>query len=497
MRTAINKRLVIITLSVVGVLILAFVTYLLMRPRVTVVAPSGSTIAITNLQSGDETAQETTEHNSTTIAVPSGSYAVTVINNQSKETFYVSLATFQDKKLSFSNTPELHTAIVARQIAYQVIRQGKAIVYLDTTGRAIERMDENGNRAALDSTNTISSLQLREPGQAQILRVVAGNSAVAFTNGVLYSVQNGRLRPLDTSGMSSDRSTVTIATNPSQTEFVVGIGQTLYWYNSVSAKPQKVMTLSKQFDQLAFGGSKVIAYSTRMPNAVEDIRYAYSLYAVNPLIVDISKKTESTFTQGAIVDASISPDGMYATVRQQGSDTTGIYSLSDNQKLYDMESPDTTTPNWLDGTHFTYGKDADVWSADVSARTVLALGTLPNGQQPTSVTYDAADKIYYVTAYTDSNTAAIYKLSPNTVSNNAALAATLDVANQTTPDFLFSYIDITRPTLRIVTNVLSNNPSETSYRTGTFQSRQAALSYLKKSLINTDGLIIVYDPANP
>src|SRR6185437_7009596 len=147
------------------------------------------------------------------------------------------------------------------------------------------------------------------PGTAQGIYPIANNRAIVLTNSNLYVLQNNRLTPIDMAGLPSASSPIMVGTNPTQESFVAAINQTLYYYSTPSATPQKLLDLDKRFDQVAYGGDKAIVYSTRMPLTKDNIRSAYGSYAIDPIVIDTTAKTQKVLTGGPAVSVSLSPDG--------------------------------------------------------------------------------------------------------------------------------------------------------------------------------------------
>ena len=494
--SAVYRKLLVPALITIVVLVAAVSAYIFFfQARITITAPVGSTITVSRVIDDVQVAQKKTTDTTTTIALSSADYAVTIGNsNTSKQLFYVSTRIFHDTKLIFNAESELHTITVAKRPAYNVVVQGDAISYLDTTRRAIVNITNDGVVSVLGDTALFGSLTSDNPGTAQGMYPIANGQAIILSDGKLYVLQNNQLIPLNVTGLPNTSSPFMVGTNPTQKSFVIAINQALYYYSSPNAMPQKIVNLNKRINEVAYGGNKVIAYSTRMPLAKEDIKSAYSSYAIDPIIVDIAAKTQKVLTNGPIVDASVAPDGQHATIEPQSEPYTTIYDIGQNTPPYTILSPDTTTPAWLDNTHFVYGKGSDIWKFDTINRIGIAVGTVPNSQQPTSVTYNSDSGKYYVTTYATDTNATIFSLSSEIPDLNSEKAANLDTTSQTSDLFTLNYVDISQPTIHVLTNIISNNPSPTTYKTLTLQSRQAALEYIKSKGVDPDKLTITYDP---
>lgn len=491
------RKLLLPVIAIVIVVIAFFLVYnFFIRARITVTAPVGSTITVSRVLDGKQVATEKSTGTTTTVALSPANYAVVVDNGGTgKQLFYTTTRTFQDTKITFDAPSELPATTVAKRTAYDVILQGNAISYLDTTRRTIAHIDSNGSTSALDNTAPLNSFTSDNPGTAQGIYPIADNEAIVLTGGKLYVVQNSQLTPLNMTGLPDTSSPIMVGANVGQTSFVIAINQTIYYYDSPSSTPQKVLSLDKRFDHVAYGGNNAVIYSTRMPLTTDNIRSAYNAYAIDPIIIDVTNKTQKVLTHGPIVDASLSPDGQYATIEPQSDPYTIIYNISQGTPLYTIISPDTTTPSWLDNTHFVYGKGSDVWKFDVASRSGLAIGTVPDSQQPTSITYNPGNNRYYVTTYPSEDTSTIFSLSSASPEPNAEKAAGLDTASQDNNLFTLDYVNILQPTVRVLTNVISNNPSPATFKTLTLQSRQAALEYIKSKGVDPTKLTVVYDPA--
>ncbi len=492
-----RRALLLLGALLAAIIVCVFIYRSFIEARITVIAPAGTTVTIFDVDGSTKISGVRMRSNSVTLGVGTSKYLILTDNGASgKQLFYVQGSLFQNQKLALAATAELPASTLARQVAYDVIPGTNTVSYLNTSLRVIEQLDANGNTAALDSDIPIANLNTDNTGNAQGIHLVKGGQAIAVTNGLPYVLRGGQLIPLNTTGFPGLISRMIVATNPSNDSFVIAANQALFWYSSPDAAPKRLLVINKKIDQLAYGGTKVIAYSTRMPDAAENIRSAYSAYAVDPLAIDINTGEQSTLTTGPIVDASISPDGAYATIQLRRANTISLYDLQKNRWLYDAEAPNITTPAWIDNSHYVYGKRGSIWKMDVTTRSAIAISSLPKGQDPTSISFDGTNT-YYATTYQDDNTAAIYRFTAGTTDQNTERAAALDTAIQTTALYNLTYTNISRPTLLITTSVQSGNPSRSAFQILTQQSRQAALDYLHTAGVDPSKLTIIYNPANP
>lgn len=489
-----RKRMILFGTAILVSIIAIFIIHqTVVRPHVTIVAAPGSAVAITRISDGQLVATQKTSDPSTTIALDTGVYSVTVDSGTGKWLTQVTAELFHNQKLQDPKVAKLTAATVVRHVAYNPVAGSTSLSFLNTSKRTIESIDQNGTLSELDTTRSAAMIDDNNTGPAQSLHIISNNRAIAVSENKLYLLQDGKLSPLNMDGLPTDINQILVATSPTEGSFAVAVNKILYWYASPEGTAQQVLTFSKIVDQIAYGGNTVIAYSTRMPLAKEDIKSAYSQYAVDPLVINISSKTQKTLTNGPVIDASISPDGNYATLELQGASQTMLYDMGQHAPLYNIPNPDVTTPTWTDNTHFVYGRKADIWSFDVTNQTGITIGTLPDDMQPTSITFGGND--YYVTTYNSEDSATVFRLSKTPVDHNAERAASLDAAAQDNPLFNITYINISRPTLYIPTNVISNNPTQAAFNTLTLQSRQAALDYVYHNQVDPTKLTIVYDPA--
>ena len=465
------------------------------RPKVTVSAPAGSIITLRQLGSGAPATERKATSNSTAIMVNPGNYRVTVSTDTAKQLFYTTLAPFKHQSFAVTASPELTAAIVTNHVAYDAVQSGSAISFLNTSDRAIETMFANGSLAQFNTTAPISSFS--NGSNVQGIHVIAGNAAIVQINNQLYLLRDNALNPLNTTNLPGQIQTLVIGTNEQQSSFAVGINHSLYWYSSPDAQPQKLLDLNKWFDQLAVGGNSIIAYSTRLPVTSNNVRSDYKDYAIDPILIDVAAKSSKVFTSGPIVDASIATDGNHATLEPQQGSTMTLYSVANGSKLYEVENPSITTPQWLDATHFVYGKDGDIWNFDITAKTASVVGTLPNNAEATSITYQADTQSYLATVYNGPSDYAIYRLSNSAADANAEKAAQIAAAAADNPLFTLQYVNISQPTVIIDTKILISSPSPDQSRSASYASRQAALDYLQSSGVNPGKLKIVFNPANP
>lgn len=395
--------------SASGILLLGWLVYtFLLLPQITVMAPAGSTVHLSDMQSGAQVTRITVGGSSTTMRTGIGSYKVMVSNQVGEQVFYVNTAWLKRVTLQVSSSKQLSATLLAHQVAYNAVGSNSNYAYLNTSAQTVEQV-RGGIKTVLDNFGQTSPRSTTTAAQA--VDVIAGNRAIVLTHSKLYVLQNGTLDELNTSGFPNSVSSLAIGTNPGQESFAILANQTLYWYPSPSAQPQELTTLTKQADQLAVGGNNIIAYSTRMPNAREDIRYAYaSTYVVDPLLISTTTGSQRALAQGPLVDASISPDGQYATIEPRGSNHTDIVRLADGVTVQAVENASTLTPQWTSNTQYIYGKGSSVWAYDVETMTATALATLPSEQLITSVTYNSNLQQYLVTTYPNEQGAAVYQL---------------------------------------------------------------------------------------
>lgn len=400
-----------LTAAAIGglVLLVCFLGYrFVAQPQITVTAPNGSIVRLIDMRTGLQVSQTTVDGSPVTLYAGVGNYKVAVANKDDGQAFYTRTALLKRVSLRFAPPRQLTPTLVAHQVAYDPLEDAGRLDYLNTSAQAIEQLSGN-TVTALDSFG--STAPRNDGTSAQVMKVIAGNRAIVLTHYNLYVLQKGHLDALRTDGFPDTINSVVIGTNPGQESFAVLVNGTLYWYRSPSAQPQIVATLTKRADQLAVGGNQAIAYSTRMPDAKQDIRYAYSpTYAVDPILISLTSGSQRTLGQGPITDASISPDGQYATLEQRGGSHTDIVRLADNVTLQAVDNADTLTPIWISSTRYAYGKDSSVYVFDINTQSASIIATLPRDQLITSITYNADEQRYIVSTYPSEQGAAIYQL---------------------------------------------------------------------------------------
>lgn len=381
--------------------------HFVLRPQITINAPLNSSISVYQLPGSHIVDQFTTRHQSETISLDPGTYRVQVLNASAAvgATYYDQISLFGRITHATNDRIQLHTTLDATQTAYNAMQSGAGIVYLDTTEHSLKYRSADGTIVIIGTA-----------GVAQMLAPIADDEAIVLMSNTLFVLQHNQLAPLSTRGFPNPVTTLSIGTNQLQSEFVIAANQKLYAYASPESTPRFVTELSQSIDRLAFGGTQIIAYSTRMPAAVEDISSAYTAYAIDPLVIDSNTKKVETLTKGPISEATISPDGQLATIQLRQSSTTNIYRLGTRQKMYEITNPDET-PLWITDTSLTYGKGTSLWQLDVDARRAILIGKISQGAEITSMSY-ASDKIFFATAYDGPDRAYIYQLQ--TVNGNGS-----------------------------------------------------------------------------
>lgn len=356
--------------------------------------------------------------------------------------------------------------------------------YLDTTRRTVSYITSQ------DPTSNQISASL---GQAQGIYPIAGNDAVVAISNAPYLLHNSILSVLNTSTVDAPSFFhQVIATNPQQRSFVVAVNDTLYWYSSPDATPKKIITVSKQFDQMAYGGNNVIVYSTRAATASSSTANAYASYAIHPILIDLTTKSQTVLSTTPIVDASIAPDGAHAAITPLHETTTTLYDLARHTTLYDLQASDVISPLWVQNNQFIYSKGSDLWDFDMSSRIATAIGSLPADTQATSLTYDTSTNTYLATTYQGDTDTAIYRLSATADSGMATQAVNVTGAPVDNPLFSLKYLNITQPTIAVTTNILAASPTLEQITAGTALAQSAASQYLTAHGINPQTISVVY-----
>lgn len=471
--------------------IAAFVAfnYYVLQPRFIIEAPLSSTVTIRDLSTGDIVTTQQTKSAETIIHSGTGSYVIQVASKTKQQTFYADAGVFQSYTYTLDAPQELNTSTITQAPAYNVVRQGNTIVYLDPVHRSLVSLSDTGQSTVLTQQDNT------RPGSgAQGLYPVADNGAVVLAESRLWKLVGASLVPLDTTGISPNSTALVVATNQQQRSFIVAADQIVYWYESVDAVPKKVATVPNFFDELVYGGHDAIAYSTRLPQTTDNVRAAYADYAIDPILIDTSNGKTQVFASGPVVNASISPDNTYATLTPQGSHATSLYTVSD-QKLVNQVENGAAGPWWFDNNSFVYAQGTAIWRYSLKDRSGVAIGTVPSKLAATSVTYDAVNKQYFATTYDNDTAVTTYSLSSSSPNHDAEQLASLANNGDVHAQFQLQYVNITKPTLVVTTRVVSANPSVAQFRAATLISRQAAVAYLRTNGIDPAVVTIIYKPS--
>lgn len=397
------RRTLLITFIVILLLVIAgFFGYrYVIMPRISVSAPVGSHLSITRTSDNATVANQTSTAATTTFWAGNGGYKVLMTQGSAKQVTYVTLAAFQEKKLTFAPPSQASGQRVTQQSAYDVLPADGGLTYYNPLQRSIQQF-ANGQTTVVQAT------------APQAMGLISKSQAIVEYNKAFYVLSNQQLTPISTVGLPpvSEWRTVILGSSPAQDSFVIAINQTLYWYKDTTAAPQKITTLTKAFDQIAVGGDRAIAYSTRMPTATSDISAHYTNFQIDPLLVDLKTKSEQTLTTGPLADATISPAGTYATISKELGSRTTIYDLTTRAALNDVANSRGFSPLWTDDTHYLFGDtDSTIWSMDVPGASAHTIGRIGTGQQITSLTVGTTPGSYYATVYNSQTDASIYSLT--------------------------------------------------------------------------------------
>lgn len=483
------RKLFGISIAIVVVLLLLVAIYnTLAQPRLELSAPVGSTVTVCTVSDGKQVQKTKLSSSKTTLSIGQGDYMVTILNGTAAQLATVHAALFQTTKMQFTNSSQLHANATAQATAFNAQGSDDFVTYVNTTKRSLMKLDATGNAITLagsDGATTVTSMQ-----------PIANGQAIVQINTKLYILRSGQLSTLATDGFPSTIQSIVIGANPLQSSFVVAVNQTLYRYASADAKPEKIITPNKQFDQVAYGGNQAIVFSTAMPDSVENLRSSYTAFAVDPIAINLGTKAQHIISGGPMIVATISPDGKQATLQTQGQNShISLYNLSNYQQKSVLPNASIVPPLWLNGSQYLYVQGSSIWKYTTSNQTAATIATLPSGMLPTSLTYDQAKQKYYVTSYNDEQTASIFRLDAISagVGNDVA-----QLALSQTPglNYNLSYYNITQPTLVIQTYDTSSRTHE-QYIANTQQARQDAIRYLQQHSLDPNKLTILYNPKDP
>jgi hypothetical protein len=145
-----------------------------------------------------------------------------------------------------------------------------------------------------------------------------------------------------------------------------------------------------------------------MPYSVEDIASHYGNFAIHPIMVDLSSRSQKTLSATAAVNISVAPDGKHALIQSQKTPGLTLYDLANGNTLYTTPYS-STKPVWTDAAHYTYAIESDVWQAAIDTHSADLVSTLPTSL-PSSITYDQTAHTYYVSYYANDADAGIIKL---------------------------------------------------------------------------------------
>lgn len=432
------------------------------------------------------------------IALNPDVYRVSVKEKDHQLVKYVQIAARESKSIAFEKADLLNVSLSAQNPAFNVLRQGQSLAYFNPLTRHIESIDGSNNTQAID----LSAIPPNDPsstldGSVKNMQLTAGNEAIAVAKGKLYLIgQNGVVSPISMEGMPQfvQPGSILIGTNPQMHSFVASIGSVLYFYQSAQSKPQKITDLSKKFDQLALGGTSAIAYSTALPESKDDVKSQFGLYAIDPVVVDLTNSSQRTVA-GPITNATISPDGKYSIVSPRGLPHNSLLSMTNLKEVALCDTPSLASPLWIDSDNFVFEKDYLIWKYNITANSSITVGQLLDNKHATSIS-SQGNNSYYVTTFEGNDQASIIRLSGE-APNSSAVAAASATPYQST-NFVIKYANITQPSIIIQTGVSVKDPSQLDYyKQATLTARNDALNYLQSKGVDTSKIKIIFDPADP
>ena len=475
-------------ISAVLVIVIGLGFYLfIFKPTITVDVPAGSNVSIIDAKNNVVAQQTNTAR--AALHVNPGEYRVLAKNGAKQQQQPIQVGPFAQKKISFTMPSPLNLSLKAYSSAYNVVANGDSLAFLNPVSQHVTLLHAGGDSAPIDNSFGEGT---------RGIYAIANHQAIINKNNQLLWLHDNQLTPLSTDGLPQDYNigAITIGTNPQKSSFVVAFEEALYFYNAPDGKPQKLVDFTKKIDQLAYGGTQVIAYSTAMPQARENIKNAFDpYYNVDPIVFDITTSTQRALS-GPIVDATIAPDGQHATVEKPDK-TLSLVDLSNlSTTATSIPNPSLSSPLWTANDQFIYERDTVIWRYDLAAHTLTALGQLPSEQHATSITMQDKDN-FFVTTYPRDTRASIYNLSSAPLDTNAETAAAI-LPYSGDPNYNMSYVHINQPIVTIQTGVSVKDPSELGhFVSATKLYRQAALTYLADNHVDASKLTIIFDPADP
>jgi hypothetical protein len=357
-------------------------------------------------------------------------------------------------------TPEIMSTVPGLEATLQ----NSNLTYVDTTDNTLSQSDAAGNVQIVIPPG-VTDLSTDSPASVTQVSSLPNDEKLLITSANYIYVWNGSsLVPLNTDGIDTDnlnQEQILVGSNSLNSDFVVSIGQTVYYYSSVNAQPVQIAQLNTRFNRLVFGGKRFIAFDTTMPySETTDLAPYYSKqYLVYPVIADLNGHSYQ-LTQ-PIVNASVSPDGQHIVIQYRQNFVASIYNVGSSlvPSLTTTLLRSSSPVVWDSSSSFVYENEGTLWrynTTDLQSTAIAANILSP----PSSITLQNDGTLIY-TDLTSTGTGIVYEVP--TSSTNAQATKTLNqfvLSNlKGTSNYSLSYTNITQPTF--VLSLIVNQGTDT------------------------------------
>lgn len=467
-----NLRRVALIGGLITVLVVATIWWLVhyfTTGNLLVSTDSDAQITITAATSGKTVAQKN-HTNGLGVDLRGGDYIVQVSGAGGGRRALTTIQTRHHQRLELDLTTagQAIRAAAINSAAFSVAPNG-SVDALDASSNQLVRYTDTAQRptSLLPTIHQITAIQWLSATQA----VLIGDGFGYYFDGTTASRFNILFE-----------GNIVIAANPASRQFAIGVNKKIYLFNAGSLTPSRTFQIDSTGYQLAVTNRAVIAYYS--PDAIQN--------GVAGKVFDL------TSGQARIINQPISALTVAPTGDKIAYATQGVSRVADSLLASTLLKLPTRSSvlGWEVGNQVLFADGNSVWRYDIAHQAASLLANAPNNGTIVSFNNAATNGAVYF-ADTVNGATQIYGTLNQPPKNAAGLTQLASVLPYSTNNFAIDYSNLTlsRPTVRITTMGILNNPDQLpAYQQQTQQYRQQALDYLKSKNIAAGQYQIIFIP---
>ena len=305
--------------------------------------------------------------------VHTGEYIVTVEGNSIAKSQIVTVKAHQTQSYTIKPTPASSVEPVSDTAAQNIIAGSSRAFYLDSGTGHLTRITSANDIQVMNSTIKFQGIRWADSsfGLGQ------------DTAGKFYTITNGIVAPLNTSGITSKDDSTNYAVAPNKTIYI-SMGSVLYQGSSSGGNFKKIYTSKGDPSSiLATNTTVAVIVSPDSDGKKTDVGEKPSI-----ILIDNTGKKLAEDQVGTFV-AALAPDGNHVAVADEHGG-----ELLDNKlkKVGTIPKPNFSNPLWLDNSTLFYSFNDQLWTYNITtqAGSLVANAPLGNTIQELSLSDDKA-----------------------------------------------------------------------------------------------------------